>query len=194
MGQAQPQKTSKIPSGPYTCFWARTRLAQKRKRNRGNYFPPRPLLAERFCMQETKFISKTKKKCAGGESVPGVAETTVCWRCGGGSNGGERDLFSVAFSSVFSLFSGSVSLFLVCSCYPLSFVRYLSSPFSPAFFFLSLSPLRYFSPLSPSSVLSIYSAPSITQRLVGHWGVWWWWGRGGREAGRFLKIFVPCCC
>ena len=180
------------PSGPYTCFWARTRLALKRKRNGGNYFPPCPLHAERFCMQEMKFTSKPKKKCAGGESVPGAAETTVCWRCGGVARGRwlwavlwrfkrrrERLVFG-GFLFGFFLFSGSVSLFLVCSCYPLSFVRYLSSPFSPAFFLLPLSPLRsFFSLLSPSSVLSIYrkqngagmpfvSAPSITQRLVGH--------------------------
>ena len=77
------------------------------------------------------------------ETSPGVEEAVtggaaVAWlvdggsgRCCGGSNGGERDLFSVAFSSVFSLFFGfgffvfglfllSHSLLLVLSLLPLS--------------------------------------------------------------------------
>ena len=133
------------PSGP------------EEKTERGELFPPPvPCMQYDSACRRRNLQVKQRKNVQGERAYLArrrqrFAGAAVAWlvdggsgRCCGGSKGGERDLFSVAFSSVFFLFSGSVSLFLVCSCYPLSFVRYLSSPFSPAFFLLPLSPLRSF--------------------------------------------------
>ena len=137
-------------------------------------------------MQETKLRPRKKKK-GRGESVAGAAETTACWRCGGVARGRwlravlrlfERrrvQLLLFPFSSVWLplCFGGFICLGLL---------SVLGFGFLPSglllFSLLSLS-----SGLSPSFssalFLSIYrtqngagttfvSAPSITQRLVGH--------------------------
>ena len=93
---------------------------------------------------------------------------------------------------LFSLFSVSVSLFSVCSCSPLSFVRYFSSPslLGSSSLLRSLSIYRG----KKGAGVPFASAPSITQRLVGQWPVRWSkgvglrWGRGER-GGKVWKWF-----
>ena len=169
------------PSGP------------EEKTERGELFPPPvPCMQNDSACRRRNLQVKQRKNMQGERAYLArrrrrFAGAAVAWlvdggsgRCCGGSNGGERDLFLVAFSSVFFFVFGFgffvFGLFLLS---PLFRALSLFSFLSPAFFLLPLSPLRYFSPPSPSSVLSIYrkqngagmpfvSAPSITQRLVGH--------------------------
>ena len=92
-------------------------MAQRRKTTGGgNYFPPRPLHAERFCMQETKFINNTRKMCRGGRaylarrrrrlaSGAAVEAVAASWLTDGGSGG------TTAVSHGSSSFPGSLLLF-----------------------------------------------------------------------------------
>ena len=159
-------------------------------------------------MQETKL--KQRKKCRG-ESVPGAALTVVCWRsCGGVAHWWRLRAVLLLFLTVaknffllpFPLFFSFRSLYLSRFAFCFRF-------WFPSFWFASVLPsLSIFRSLfffSSALFLSIYrtqngagttfvSAPSITQRLVGHWRVRWWWGRGEREAGRFLKFSSSVWC
>ena len=197
--QAQTAGLGQNPSGPYTCLWARTRLAQKRKiknEEGGNYFPP-PSPACRIRRQN---LGKEKKRR--GESVPGAAWTVVCWRgCGGVARGRRLRTALLLFLTVAkNFFLLPFPLFFSFSVYQSRFAFCFRFRF-PSFWFVFVLPslsifgsffFSLFSP-SPSSVFSIYrqqngagmpfvSAPSITQRLVGHWGEFD--GGGGEERER----------
>ena len=143
-------------------------------------------------MQETNFNSKPKreKKCAGGESVPGGAGdggflAGLWWR---GSWTAPLSFvffsFLVAVCSRFGFgFLVSVSFFLVGFCSSLSLRVALSLSLSLGvsrvlllfcFFFLFIE--------NKTEQVRLSCVPSITQRLVGHWGEFG--GSGGEERER----------
>ena len=163
----------------------------------GRIIPPPPPPA---CnMQEAR--RKQKKKNARGEWGVHLAWRRPLGelRCRGLEDGGavvllrrrEKISFLPLFFSFLSLcflFSFLFVFRFILFSSPLSRWFYLSLRSRPSLFFPSLSSV----PSLSSRPLSIYkqkrkrhafvSAPSITQRLVGHSCFrWWWWGRGERE-------------
>ena len=213
LGQDRPRRACwartgpDVPTGPASGWPSMGSPA----RGRINFLPPARLL-HATCRRRKNVNEKTKRKKAGEGGVPGVEEAVdggaaVAWLVDGGPGRrrcGEKFLplppFFLPFSVASVWFFGFRFRFI---CF--RFIATLPS----ISFVLSLSSVSSLSPVSPPKKSSLLSpsvspfieknmeqvcfscVPSITQRLVGHWGEF---GGGGGEERETRENFRNFSC